>query len=103
MVKLNTQILELQSLLNKEHENVLFAKMRNTNSEISLDNKNLNVSSNSEISILKNKIGELENIVENIKRGKNNNASAVEDDNLREAFANMINELKNKEITIKEL
>ena len=101
--KLNTQILELQSLLNKEHENVLFAKMRNTNSEISLDNKNLNISSNSEISILKNKIGELENIVENIKNGKNNIPSIGGDDNLREAFANVLNELKNKEITIKEL
>ena len=101
--KLNTQILELQSLINKEHENVLFAKMRNTNSEISLDNKNLNISSNSEISILKNKIGELENIVENIKNGKNNIPSIGGDDNLREAFANVLNELKNKEITIKEL
>ena len=100
--KLNTQILELQSLLNKEHENLLFSKMKNT-SDISLENKTINVSSNSEINTLKNKIGELENIVESMKNAKNNNISKIEDTNLRTAFVNVLNELKTKEITIKEL
>ena len=103
--KLNTQIFELQSLLNKEHEsNLLFNKNKNTISDIDIENKSLNISSNSEINILKNKVGQLENIIENIKSNKNNNTHGVGgDNNLREAFVNVLNELKNKENTIKGL
>ena len=72
--KLNTQIFELQSLLNKEHENnLLFIKNRNTISDIDIENKSLNISGNSEINTLKKMVGELENIIENIKSNKNNN------------------------------
>ena len=98
--KLNTQILELQSLLNKEHENnLLFHK--NNISDIN-ENKSLNITSNSEIFTLKNKVEELENIISNINKTKNNGVSG-DNVNLREAFVNVLNELKNKERIVEEL
>ena len=107
--KLNTQVLEYQTLLNKEHENILINNKKNKNSNSDFDienNNNINASSNnySEINLLKNKIGELENTIENIKQfnnktiPKNNN-----NDNLREAFVNVLNELKTKENIVQDL
>ena len=102
--KLNTQIVQLQSLLNKEHENnILFNKNRNINSEIDIENKsNLNISNNLEINLLKNKVGQLESFVENIKNN-NSNIENNNNNNLREAFVNILNELKTKENIVREL
>ena len=102
--KLNTQIVQLQSLLNKEHENnILFNKNRNINSEIDIENKsNLNISNNLEINLLKNKVGQLESFVENIKNN-NSNMENNNNNNLREAFVNILNELKTKENIVREL
>ncbi len=113
--KLNTQILEYQSLLNKENENVLInnnnKKIKNTNTNISseFDIENNNINDYSETNILKNKVGELENTIETIQQfnyktnPKFNNININNNDKLREAFVNVLNELKSKENIVQDL
>ena len=110
--KLNTQILEYQSLLNKEHENILINNNKNKNinmNSLDLDTEN-NLNDYSEINLLKNKVGELENTIETIRQinyktnpkygdAKTNNNN----DKLREAFVNVLNELKSKENIVQDL
>ena len=98
--KLNTQNLELQSLLNAEQQNN-FLSNNNKNNISVLESEN-DISNNYEINSLKNRIDGLENMVENIKT-INNNKLNNENNNLREAFINVLNELKNKENTVEEL
>ena len=100
--KLNTQNLELQSLLNAEQQsNSLFNNNNNKNNITDLDSEN-NISNNYEINSLKNRIDGLENMVENLKT-INNSTTDNGNNNLREAFVNVLNELKNKENTVEEL
>ena len=110
--KLNTQILEYQSLLNKENENILINNNKNKNinmNSLDLDTEN-NLNDYSEINLLKNKVGELENTIETIRQinyktnpkygdAKTNNNN----DKLREAFVNVLNELKSKENIVQDL
>ena len=98
--KLNTQNLELQSLLNAEQQsNSLFNNNKNNISDFDSEN---NIGNNYEINSLKNRIDGLENMVENLKT--NNNITMDNgNNNLREAFVNVLNELKNKENTVEEL
>ena len=107
--KLNTQIIEYQEQLNS-YNNINLNMNKINNIKISEDNED-NVSDN-EIENLKNKIDELENIITKFKGGNNNNLSEyginngdnrIENINIREAFVNMLNELKEKDKVINEL
>jgi len=100
--KLNTQNLELQSLLNAEQQNnSLFNNNNNKNNISYLDDEN-DISNNYELNTLKNRIDGLENMVENLKTN-NNRTLNNGNNNLREAFVNVLNELKNKENDVEEL
>ena len=107
--KLNTQIIEYQEQLNS-YNNINLNMNKINNIKISEDNED-NVSDN-EIENLKNKIDELENIITKFKGGNNNNLNEyginngdnrIENINIREAFVNMLNELKEKDKVINEL
>ena len=107
--KLNTQIIEYQEQLNS-YNNINLNMNKINNIKISEDNED-NVSDN-EIENLKNKIDELENIITKFKGGNNNNLyeyginngdNRIENINIREAFVNMLNELKEKDKVINEL
>ena len=107
--KLNTQIIEYQEQLNS-YNNINLNTNKINNIKISEDNED-NVSDN-EIENLKNKIDELENIITKFKGGNNNNLNEyginngdnrIENINIREAFVNMLNELKEKDKVINEL
>ena len=107
--KLNTQIIEYQEQLNS-YNNINLNMNKINNIKISEDNDD-NMSDN-EIENLKNKIDELENIITKFKGGNNNNLNEyginygdnrIENINIREAFVNMLNELKEKDKVINEL
>ena len=107
--KLNTQIIEYQEQLNS-YNNINLNMNKINNIKISEDNED-NVSDN-EIENLKNKIDELENVITKFKGGNNNNLNEyginngdnrIENINIREAFVNMLNELKEKDKVINEL
>ena len=107
--KLNTQIIEYQEQLNS-YNNINLNMNKINDIKISEDNED-NVSDN-EIENLKNKIDELENIITKFKGGNNNNLNEyginngdnrIENINIREAFVNMLNELKEKDKVINEL
>ena len=103
--KLNTQILELQSILNSDHKN---NKQLNTNKnfnnyDLINDNMETNFSNNSEINKLKNKINEMENIVEKLKNINTNNKYKNDYNYLKDSFMNLLNDLKSKEKMIQDL
>ncbi len=95
---------------NDYNNNINLNMNKINNIKISEDNED-NVSDN-EIENLKNKIDELENIITKFKGGNNNNLNEyginngdnrIENINIREAFVNMLNELKEKDKVINEL
>ena len=109
--KLNVQILELQSQLNAQ-KSVNFNtinQMNNINDEYDND---VDIDDNEEeIDELKNKIDELENTISKLKLagGMNNDNNfmnmnqGVSGNNVREAFINALNQLKEKDILINDL
>ena len=103
--KLNTQILELQSILNSDHKNKQLNTNKNFNNNYDLinDNMDINFNNNSEINKLKNKISEMENIVEKLKNINENNKYKNDYNYLKDSFVNLLNELKNKEKIIQDL
>ena len=109
--KLNVEILELQSQLNaQKNVNInTINQMNNINDEYDND---VDIDDNEEeIDELKNKIDELENTVSQLKltRGMNNDNNfmninqGVSGNNVREAFINALNQLKEKDILINDL
>ena len=99
--KLNTQILELQSILNAEYKSdKLKTKQNFNNFELDESNIEMNSNNNSEINKLKNKIYEMESIVEKLK-----NINKYENDYnyLKDSFVNILNELKQKEKLVQDL
>ena len=102
--KLNTQILELQSILNSDHKNRRLNTNKNINNfDLSDENMEININNNSEINKLKNKINDMENIVEKLKIINKNNKYKSDYNYLKESFVNLLNELKNKERIIQDL
>ena len=102
--KLNTQILELQSILNSDHKNRRLNINKNINNfDLSDENMEININNNSEINKLKNKINDMENIVEKLKIINKNNKYKSDYNYLKESFVNLLNELKNKERIIQDL
>ena len=102
--KLNTQILELQSILNFDHKNGRLNTYKNINNlEFSEDIIETNPKNNSEINKLKGKINEMESIVEKLKNINTNNKYKNDYNYLKNSFVNLLNELKNKEKIIEEL
>jgi hypothetical protein len=105
--KLNTQVIELQSQLNSinstnfNNNNIEDNKINDIDIDIEQDNNE------EEIDELKNKIENLENIITNFKMGGNNSDNFItnnnSNNNIREAFVNALNELKEKDILINEL
>ena len=84
--KLNTQILELQSIINSEYKNRRLNTNKNINNyELSDDNIEIDKNNNSEIYKLKSKINEMENVVVKLK----------EKDNIIKKLENQINSTKN--------
>ena len=63
----------------------------------------ININNNSEINKLKNKINDMENIVEKLKIINKNNKYKSDYNYLKESFVNLLNELKNKERIIQDL
>jgi hypothetical protein len=102
--KLNTQILELQSILNSDHKNRRLNTNKNINNfDLSDENMEININNNSEINKLKNKINDMENIVEKLKIINKNNKYKSDYNYLKESFVNLLKELKNKEKVIQDL
>ena len=102
--KLNTQILELQSILNSDHKNRRLNTNKNINNfDLSDENMEININNNSEINKLKNKINDMENIVEKLKIINKNNKYISDYNYLKESFVNLLNELKSKERVIQDL
>ena len=102
--KLNTQILELQSILNSDHKNRRLNTNKNINNfDLSDENMEININNNSEINKLKNKINDMENIIEKLKIINKNNKYKSDYNYLKESFVNLLNELKNKERIIQDL
>ena len=63
----------------------------------------ININNNSEINKLKNKINDMENIVEKLKIINKNNKYISDYNYLKESFVNLLNELKSKERVIQDL
>ena len=102
--KLNTQILELQSIINSEYKNRRLNTHKNINNyELSDDNIEIDKNNNSEIYKLKSKINEMENVVVKLKDINTNNKYKNDYNNLKNSFVNLLNELKNKEKVIENL
>ena len=102
--KLNTQILELQSILNSDHKYRRLNTNKNINNfDLSDENMEININNNSEINKLKNKINDMENIVEKLKIINKNNKYKSDYNYLKESFVNLLNELKSKERVIQDL
>ena len=105
--KLNTQILELQSILNSDHKYSRLNTKKNISNECNDEsiemNINTNMKNNSEINRLKNKINEMENIVERLKNINKNNKYENDYNYLKNSFVNILNELKNKEKLVQDL
>ena len=105
--KLNTQILELQSILNSDHKYSRLNTKKNISNEYNDEsiemNINTNMNNNSEINRLKNKINEMENIVERLKNINKNNKYENDYNYLKNSFVNILNELKNKEKLVQDL
>ena len=101
--KLNTQILELQSILNAEYNNKLKNKQNFNTYEFNESNLEMNPYNNSEINKLKNKINEMENIVERLKNINKNNKFENDYNYLKESFVNILNELKKKDKLVQDL
>ena len=102
--KLNTQILELQSIINAEYNNNKLKNKQNFNSyEFNESNLEMNPYNNSEINKLKNKINEMENIVERLKNINKNNKFENDYNYLKESFVNILNELKKKDKLVQDL
>ena len=101
--KLNTQILELQSIINAEYNNKLKNKQNFNTYEFSESNLEMNPYNNSEINKLKNKINEMENIVERLKNINKNNKFENDYKYLKESFVNILNELKKKDKLVQDL
>ena len=102
--KLNTQILELQSIINSEYKNRRLNTNKNINNyELSDDNIEIDKNNNSEIYKLKSKINEMENVVVKLKDINTNNKYKNDYNNLKNSFVNLLNELKNKEKVIENL
>ena len=101
--KLNTQILELQSIINAEYNNKLKNKQNFNSYEFNESNLEMNPYNNSEINKLKNKINEMENIVERLKNINKNNKFENDYNYLKESFVNILNELKKKDKLVQDL
>ena len=101
--KLNTQILELQSIINAEYNNKLKNKQNFNTYEFNESNLEMNPYNNSEINKLKNKINEMENIVERLKNINKNNKFENDYKYLKESFVNILNELKKKDLLVQDL
>ena len=101
--KLNTQILELQSIINAEYYNKLKNKQNFNTYEFNESNLEMNPYNNSEINKLKNKINEMENIVERLKNINKNNKFENDYKYLKESFVNILNELKKKDKLVQDL
>ena len=101
--KLNTQILELQSIINAEYNNKLKNKQNFNTYEFNESNLEMNPYNNSEINKLKNKINEMENIVERLKNINKNNKFENDYKYLKESFVNILNELKKKDKLVQDL
>ena len=102
--KLNTQILELQSILNAEYKSdKLKTKQNFNNFELDESNIEMNANNNSEINKLKNKIYEMESIVEKLKNINKNNKYENDYNYLKDSFVNILNELKQKEKLVQDL
>ena len=102
--KLNTQILELQSILNAEYKSdKLKTKQNFNNFELDESNIEMNANNNSEINKLKNKIYEMESIVEKLKNINKNNKYENDYNHLKDSFVNILNELKQKEKLVQDL
>ena len=105
--KLNTQILELQSILNSDHKYSRLNTKKNISNEYNDEsiemNINTNMNNNSEINRLKNKINEMENIVEKLKNINTNNKYKNDYNYLKDSFVNLLNDLKSKEKIIQDL
>ena len=102
--KLNTQILELQSILNAEYKSdKLKTKQNFNNFELDESNIEMNSNNNSEINKLKNKIYEMESIVEKLKNINKNNKYENDYNYLKDSFVNILNELKQKEKLVQDL
>ena len=105
--KLNTQILELQSILNSDHKYSRLNTKKNISNECNDEsiemNINTNMKNNSEINRLKNKINEMENIVERLKNINKNNKFENDYNYLKESFVNILNELKKKDKLVQDL
>ena len=101
--KLNTQILELQSIINAEYYNKLKNKQNFNTYEFNESNLEMNPYNNSEINKLKNKINEMENIVERLKNINKNNKFENDYNYLKESFVNILNELKKKDKLVQDL
>ena len=102
--KLNTQILELQSILNAEYKSdKLKTKQNFNNFELDESNIEMNANNNSEINKLKNKIYEMESVVEKLKNINKNNKYENDYNYLKDSFVNILNELKQKEKLVQDL
>ena len=102
--KLNTQILELQSILNAEYKSDKLKTKKNFNNfEFEDSNIEMNTNNNSEINKLKNKINEMESIVEKLKNINKNNKYENDYNYLKDTFVNILNELKQKEKLVQDL
>ena len=97
--KLNTQVLELQSQLNSQN-NINFNSINQNINNIDENDSDIDdINNDEEIDELKNKIEELENVISKVNLGNNTNNNS----NIREAFINALNELKEKDKLINEL
>ena len=102
--KLNSQILELQSILNEEYNSdKLKIKKIFNNYESNESNIEMNANNNWEINKLKNKIYEMENIVEKLKNINKNNKYENDYNYLKDSFVKILNELKQKEKLVQDL
>ena len=104
--KLNTEILELQfqlTIQNNLNFNSINQNQINSieDNEIDIDEMN----NDEEIDELKNKIDDLEDVISKLKLSNNDNNSVKNNsnNNIREAFVNALNELKEKDILINQL
>ena len=105
--KLNTQILELQAKLNAKQtvsnnpNNINNLNLLNENFDESDEiNNDEEENDNEEIDMLRKKVEELEGIIDKFKKG---GEVSIEGGNLRDAFVNVVSELKEKNNTINEL
>ena len=102
--KLNTQILELQSIINYEINNIRFNNNKNINNNEFMESiSEKNNIDKPEITKLKNKINEMENIVEKLKNINQNNKYENDYNYLKTSFVNILNELKKKENLVQDL